>query len=89
MIEEMTKTRVNWDTAVRLANDICAAVHEAMRENPKMRGQLEVDFIAACVVAAKFYADKIGASPEQTRELITRIADTDVAMRAPAKSEGA
>lgn len=77
----MTKTRVNWDNAVKLANDICSGVHAEANRNPAVRGQGEVDFIAACVIAAKFYADYIGAPPEQTKELIKRIADTEIAMR--------
>lgn len=77
----MTKTRVNWDNAVKLANDICSGVHAEANRNPAVRGQGEVDFIAACVIAAKFYADNIGAPPEQTKELIKRIADTEIAMR--------
>lgn len=77
----MTKTRVNWDNAVKLANDICSGVHAEANRNPAVRGQGEVDFIAACVIAAKFYADNIGAPAEQTKELIKRIADTEIAMR--------
>lgn len=47
----MTKTRVNWDNAVKLANDICSGVHAEANRNPAVRGQGEVDFIAACVIA--------------------------------------
>ena len=77
----MTKMRVNWDNAVKLANDICSGVHAEANRNPAVRGQGEVDFIAACVIAARFYADNIGAPPEQTKELIKRIADIQIAMR--------
>ena len=80
-MSNMTKTRVNWDSAVKIANDLCRGVHDAANENPAVRGQGEVDFIAGCVIAAKFYADNIGASPEQTKELIKKIADIDIAMR--------
>ena len=80
-MSEMQKTRVNWDNAVKLANDMCSGVHAEANKNPAVRGQGEVDFIAACVIAAKLYADNIGAPPEQTKDLIKRIADIDIAMR--------
>ena len=65
----------------RVPNDMCSGVHAETNKNPAVRGQGEVDFIAACVIAAKFYADNIGAPPEQTKDLIKRIADIDIAMR--------
>ena len=43
-----------------------------MLKQTRTLGQGEVDFIAACVIAAKD-ADNIGAPPEQTKDLIAEL----------------
>ncbi|TXH46873.1 MAG: hypothetical protein E6Q97_28490, partial [Desulfurellales bacterium] len=54
--------KINTDTAVEIANRLCAQMHQVAREDPSKRGDFEVSWIAGCVLAARFYADAMGLS---------------------------
>ena len=73
--------KINTDTAVEIANRLCAQMHQVAREDPSKRGDFEVSWIAGCVLAARFYADAMGLQSAQVEDLIQKISKFESVVR--------
>ena len=65
--------KINTDTAVQIANLLCAQMHQVAREDKTKRGDFELSWIAGCVLAARFYADGMGIDGDSVTDLIQKL----------------